>query len=182
MVSGDRHHAEALCGELAEVLSKVGLRLSEEKTKIVHIGEGFEFLGFRIRRQRKQGSNKSYVYTWPSKKALASVMAKIRQISKQGTSQSLADLLRQINPVLRGWTNYFQYGVSKATFGYLQHFTWMRVVKWMRRKHHRSSWNSFRSRHMGNKWLIADDGVILFDPREVSVTRYRYRGSKIPSL
>ena len=45
--------------------------LSEEKTTIVHIDEGFEFLGFRIQRQRKRGSTKRYVYTWPSKKSSA---------------------------------------------------------------------------------------------------------------
>ena len=52
------------------MLSTMGLRLSEEKTMTVHIDEGFDFLGFRIQRQTKRGSNKAFVYTWPSKKAL----------------------------------------------------------------------------------------------------------------
>ena len=65
MVSGDRHHAEALREEVAAVLAPLGLRLSPEKTRVVHIDEGFDFLGFHIRRMRKRGTNKHYVYTTP---------------------------------------------------------------------------------------------------------------------
>ncbi len=120
------------------MLAPMGLRLSEEKTTIVHIDEGFDFLGFRIQRHRKRGTNKRFVYTYPSKKALASeVKAKVKTISRQGRTNRSSDLLRQLNPVLRGWTNYFRHGVSKATFGYLRQFTWRRVVGWLRRKHRR---------------------------------------------
>jgi RNA-directed DNA polymerase len=106
MVAGSRAHAETLRDEVATVIATVGLRLSAEKTTVVHIDEGFTFLGFRIQRQIKRGSTKAFVYTWPDRKALASVTAKVRAITKQGTNKPLADLLRQINPVLRGWTNY----------------------------------------------------------------------------
>ena len=58
MVSGDRHHAEALREEVAAVLAPLGLRLAPEKTRVVHIDEGFDFLGFHIRRQRKRGTQK----------------------------------------------------------------------------------------------------------------------------
>ena len=70
MVSGDRHHAEALREEVAAVLAPLGLRLAPEKTRVVHIDEGFDFLGFHIRRMRKRGTQKHYVYTMPSKKAI----------------------------------------------------------------------------------------------------------------
>ena len=73
MVSGTKAHAEGLRDEVAAVLAPMGLRLSEEKTTVVHIDKGFIFLGFRIQRQPKRGSNKCFVYTWPSKKALASI-------------------------------------------------------------------------------------------------------------
>ena len=92
----------------------MGLRLNEEKTSVCHIDEGFEFLGFRIQRQVKRGSNKAFVYTWPSRKSLSSIMAKVKAITKQGTNNPLSDLLRQINGVLRGWTNYFRHGVSNG--------------------------------------------------------------------
>ena len=112
MVAGTRAHTETLRDEVAAVLSTMGLRLSEEKTMTVHIDEGFDFLGFRIQRQTKQGSNKAFVYTWPSKKSLTSVKAKVKTITRQGTNNPLSVLLRQLNGVLRGWTNYFRHGVS----------------------------------------------------------------------
>ena len=181
MIAGDQAHAERLKTQVAEVLAGVGLRLSEEKTSIAHIDEGFEFLGFRIQRQRKRGSSKRFVYTWPSKKSLTSITAKVKTISKQGTNKPLSDLLRQLNPVLRGWTNYFRHAVSKATFGYLHQYTWLRVVGWLRRKHRRTNWKTLRRRYLSQRWWPEHDGTALFDCRAVPVTRYRYRGTAIPT-
>jgi RNA-directed DNA polymerase len=181
MVAGTKAHAEDLKREVAAVLSTVGLRLSEEKTMIVDVDEGFDFLGFRIQRQTKRGSNKRYVYTWPTKKALASIKAKVKTISKQGTNQPLSNLLRQLNGVLRGWTTYFRHAVSKATFAYVHQFTWQRVVGWIRRKHRRANWKWLRRRYLANRWWPEHDGMTLFDCRAVPVTRYRYRGTRIPT-
>jgi RNA-directed DNA polymerase len=184
MVSGADTHAEALKVEIQAVLSTVGLRLSEEKTSVCHINEGFDFLGFRIQRKRKRGSNKVYVYSWPSKKALASIMAKIKAITKQGTNQPLSILLRQLNSALHGWAVYFRHGCSKQTFNYLAHYTWLRVVGWLRRKHRRATWTAIRRRYLllpGNRLVPHDAGIVLFNPASVPVTRYRYRGAKIPN-
>jgi RNA-directed DNA polymerase len=181
MVAGTEAHAEGLRDEVAAVLSTMGLRLSEEKTMTVHIDEGFDFLGFRIQRQTKRGSNKRFVYTWPSKKALASIKAKVKTITRQGTNHPLSTLLRRLNPVLRGWTNYFRHGVSKATFAYLHQYTWLRVVGWLRRKHRRANWKWLRRRYLANRWWPEHDGMALFDCRAVPVTRYRYRGAAIPT-
>jgi RNA-directed DNA polymerase len=181
MVAGTKAHAEDLKGEVAAVLSTVGLRLSEDKTMIVDIDEGFDFLGFRIQRQTQRGSNKRYVYTWPTKKALASIKAKVKTITKQGTNQPLSAVLRQLNGVLRGWTTYFRHAVSKATFAYGHQFTWLRVVGWLRRKHRRANWKWLRRRYLANRWWPEHDGMALFDCRAVPVTRYRYRGTRIPT-
>jgi len=179
MVAGTKAHAEELKHDVAAVLATMGLRLSEEKTMIVHIDEGFDFLGFRIQRQTKRGSHKRYVYTWPAKKAFASIKAKVKAITKQGANQPLSAVLRQLNGVLRGWTNYFRHGVSKTTFGYVHQFTWLRVVGWLRRKHRRANWKFLRRRYLANRWWPDHDGMALFDCRAVPITRYRYRGSKI---
>ncbi len=77
MVAGDREHAESVRSEVAAVLAPIGLRLSEEKTRVVHIDEGFDFLGWRIQRHQKRGGIKRYVYTYPAKKALASIVDKV---------------------------------------------------------------------------------------------------------
>ena len=68
------------------------------------------------------------------------MMAKVKAITRQGTNQPLSILLRQLNTALRGWTAYFRHGVSKQTFDYLNHYTWHRVVGWLRRKHRRAGW------------------------------------------
>jgi RNA-directed DNA polymerase len=79
MVKGTRSDAEALWDETSRVLAPMGLRLSEEKTGVCHIDEGFDFLGYRIQRRSWQGrANKRAIYTYPSKKALASVMTKVK--------------------------------------------------------------------------------------------------------
>jgi len=123
MVAGTQAHADALREEVAAVLAPMGLRLSEAKTRICHIDDGFDFLGFRIQRKRKRGTDRRVVYTYPAKKALASIVAKVRALTRRSSHPTLAALLRQPNPVLRGWCSYFRYGVSKATFGYLDQYS-----------------------------------------------------------
>jgi RNA-directed DNA polymerase len=147
LVSGTRDHAEAIRGQVAAVLAPIGLRLSPEKTTVVHIDEGFGFLGFRIQRHWKPGTNRRYVYTFPAKKSLTAVKRKVKTTTTQGTNQPLSALLDQINPVLRGWTSYFQHTVANATFRYLSHYTWWRVVGWLRRKHRKTNWKTLRRRY-----------------------------------
>jgi RNA-directed DNA polymerase len=180
MVSGTREHAEALKTEVAAVLAPMGLRLSEAKTTIAHIDEGLDFLGFRIQRCQQRGSRRRYVYTWPSKKALAAVKAKVRTLTKVMHNQPLGVLLHQLNRVLRGWTTYFRHAASAVTFRYLRAFAWRRVVCWLRRKHPRISWKKLRRRHLPG-WWPTQGMVTMVNPSAVAIVRYRYRGAKIPT-
>jgi RNA-directed DNA polymerase len=181
MVGGTQADAEALRDETSAVLAPIGLRLSAEKTSVCHIDEGFDFLGFRIQRRSWRGrAGARAVYIYPSKKALARVMDKIRRLTRREQHRTLEDLLRRLNPVLRGWCNYFRHGASAQTFSYLDHFTWWRVVGWMRKRHNGLNWETLRRRHLPN-WEIRDGQVALFRPRAVAVTRYRYRGERIPT-
>ena len=126
MVAGTEADAERLRGEVAEVLDRVGLRLSPTKTKIAHIDEGLDFLGFRIQRHQKRGAVQRHVYTYPTRAALAAIKGRVRALTQGATNQSLSVLLHRLNPVLRGWTAYFRHGVSAKTFAYLEAFTWRR--------------------------------------------------------
>ena len=181
LVAGTRTDAEKLRAEVAAVLSPMGLRLSDEKTRVCHIDEGFDFLGWRIQRQIRRGTkDRRSVYTWPSKKALASVKARVRTITRQGTNHPLAHLLGQLNIVLRGWTNYFRHGASSETFGYLHQFTWRRVIRWLRLKYRRANWSELLRRHLP-RWWPTDGELRLFDPAGVAIVRYRFRGAAIPS-
>lgn len=116
LVAGAREDATAIRAWVAEVLSPMSLPLSPEKTKITHIDEGLDFLGRRLQRHRKKGTNRHYVYTYPSKKALASIKDKVSNVCRQDTNLPLEVLLHRLNRVLRGWTAYFRFGVSHATF------------------------------------------------------------------
>ena len=130
-----RRHAEALVDRNGGGARAARSDAVAEKTRITHIDEGFDFLGWRIKRDRgRQG--RPGIYTYPSKRG-----ACVRQGEDQAdhphaaTNQSLDQLLHRLNPVLRGWCAYFRSGVSSRTFHYLRHYTWRRVVGWLRRKH-----------------------------------------------
>jgi len=80
----------------------MGLCLSVAKTKVCHIDEGFDFLGWRIQRRAWQSqTGECAVYTYPSKKTLASIIEKVRALTRRATHRTLADLLRRLNPMLR---------------------------------------------------------------------------------
>jgi RNA-directed DNA polymerase len=182
VVSGTKADAEALREEIATVLTPMGLRLSEEKTLITHIDEGLDFLGWHLQRHRKRGTSRSYVYTYPSRKAVKAVMAKVKtQCRKTGTDLPLDALLIQLNRMLQGWCAYFRPGVSSAAFQYLSSYVWGRVIRWLRRKHRRITWKELRRRYCGGRWWPASNDRALFNPATVRTTRYRYRGTVIPT-
>ncbi|NKY31442.1 group II intron reverse transcriptase/maturase [Nocardia gamkensis] len=179
MVAGKRSDAEALWDEVGTVLAPMGLRLSEEKTRVCHVDEGFDFLGWRIQRRAwRSRTGKKAVYTYPSKKALASIIDKVRTLTRRKRHRTLADLLRRLNPVLRGWCNYFRHGVSSRTFGYIDHFAVWRIVGWLRKRHLGLNMHTLVRRYLPG-WQIRAGGVEMFRPESVAIERYRYRGSKI---
>lgn len=182
MVAGTEADARELREEIAGVLSPMGLRLSEDKTLITHIDKGLDFLGWRIQRHRKRGTNRQYVYTYPSRKALKSVMGKVKAACRRtGTGVPLDDLLIQLNRMLPGWCAYFRPGVSSASFQYLRSYVWAQVIRWLRRKHRRITWHELRRRYCAGGWWPAGNEQRLFNPAQVRTTRYRYRGAAIPS-
>jgi RNA-directed DNA polymerase len=180
MVAGTHAHAQALRDEVAGVLATMGLRLSEATTRVCHIDEGMDFLGWRIQRHQQRGSTRRYVYTYPSKKALAVVKAKVRTLTKGMRNQPLRVLLHRLNGVLRGWATYFRHGSSSATLDYLRAFTWRRVVCWRRRKHPRINWKELRRRYLPG-WWPTQGTVTMANPAAVAIVRYRYRGARIPT-
>jgi RNA-directed DNA polymerase len=175
-VSGTKAHAEQLREEIAGVLSTMGLRLSPEKTLITHIA--LDFLGWRIQRHRKRGTGKQYVYVYPAKKTVKTVMAKVKTTCRKNTNQPLGLLLIQLNRMLGGWTSHFKHGCSNATFSYLRSYLWYEIVRWQRRKHRRTPWKQLRRRY--GIWPT-DGDVVLFDPCKVRARRYYYRGTRIPT-
>jgi RNA-directed DNA polymerase len=178
VVNGQRHHAEALKETVAGVLAPLGLHLSEEKTRVVDIDEGFVFLGFLVQRRRKRGTSKSYVYTVPSRKAINSITDRVSAATYRSTlHQDLDELLRRLNRMLAGWANYFRHGVSKQTFNAIDSHAWRRIAGWLRRKH--GIGRSQLRRFCDRGWRFASNGVVFTGASSVKVTRYRYRGAGI---
>jgi RNA-directed DNA polymerase len=150
-----------------------------EKTSIVHIDEGFDFLGFRIQRRRKRGTRRRYVYTIPSRAAQQRARDRIKELTSRIKHPSFTVLLLRLNSFLRGWSAYFKYGVSSQVFDSIRSYTWQRIGIWFRRDR-RMRWTAIRKRYMTGWEFRAPGGLTLFRP-QVAGERYRYRGTKIPT-
>jgi RNA-directed DNA polymerase len=181
LVGGTQDQAWELVNEVGAALDTVGLQLALDKTRVAHIDEGFDFLGFRIKRDTRRGSSKRFIYTHPASRAVAAIKRKVKGITKQGYNRPLADLLRQLESTMRGWAMYFRHGASSATFHYLGNYAWIRVGRWMRRKHPHTSWKRLRRRYTYQGGRPGQDGITLFNPATIPIVRYRYRGSVIPT-
>jgi RNA-directed DNA polymerase len=183
MVCGGRHHAEGLWDEVQGVLDKVGLRLAPDKTQVAHIDEGFDFLGFRIRRHRQKGSDRRLIYTYPSKKAVTAIRRKVKTATTNSTANMTADaLFRRLGQITRGWALYFRHGSSSTAYQDLQNFLFWRVWSWMRHKHPKQPAKWIRRRYFpDNRWWPTFNEVDLFKPTTTKIVRYTYRGAKIPT-
>ena len=183
LTDGSSHHLHALHEQITDVLTPIGLQFSQTKTRIVHMSEGFEFLGFHLQWARKKGTTTWHVYTFPAARTLRSVKAKIRALTPRTSQADLKDTLIRINQITRGWANYFRHAVASRTFNHLHQFTWWRLVRWQRTLH-RWRWKDVRrwlSDPRGHWRAIHADGTALFDPTTIPIRRYRYRGTAIPN-
>jgi RNA-directed DNA polymerase len=145
LVHGRESDVENLREEIAGVLARLGLRLSPTKTRVVHMSEGFDFLGFHIRWRRKRGTQQWYVYTLIADRPLKAVKAKIRSMTHRVSQADPGSILVRINQILRGWANYFRHSVCSHTLNNLKHFVEWRVIRWLR-KRHRLRWKELRRR------------------------------------
>jgi RNA-directed DNA polymerase len=183
LVDSTEQDTEALREQIATVLATLGLRLSESKTRVVHLSEGFSFLGFRIQWRRKRGTSKWYVYTFIDDRPVRSVKAKIRALTSRTSQLDLGYVLTRLNQVMRGWANYFRHAVAKNVFNMLDNLAWQRVIRMLMTRH-RWRWKDVR-RHFTTptgRWLPITAGeTTLRRIAAIPVTRYRYRGTTIPS-
>jgi RNA-directed DNA polymerase len=138
---------------VAAFLKARGLELSLEKTKITHIDDGFDFLGFNVRKY------KGKLLIKPSKENIKVFLGKIRVLIKSHSAVTTGDLIRHLNPKIRGWTNYYRHVVSKATFCYIDDRIFLALRKWINKRHPKKSvrWKNqqyFRSQGM-RRWIFS---------------------------
>jgi RNA-directed DNA polymerase len=183
LVHGTREHTEALREQVSAVLAPLGLRLSEAKTRIVSMDEGFDFLGFHIKWCRKRGTNHWYVYTFIADRPIRSLKKKIHALTYRRSKQDMESVLIRLNQIMRGWALYFRHAVAKHTFAALTNYTWHRVVNMLKFRH-RWRWKELRRRLTTptGRWVQPAAGeTVLLKMTAIPVTRYRYRGSTIPN-
>jgi RNA-directed DNA polymerase len=179
LVNGTRTDTENLREDVARVIAPMGLRLSAAKTQIVHMSDGFDFLGFHIRWKRKRGTDKWHVYTFIADRPIRSLKAKVRALTNRNSQQDPGTVLIRLNQILRGWSGYFRHAACKTTLGHLAHFVWWRVIRWLRTLH-RWRWTDVRrafTTSQGRWKPVTAGGTELFNLETVRVTRYRYRAT-----
>jgi RNA-directed DNA polymerase len=149
---------------LATWLEARGLRLSDEKTHIRHLREGFHFLGFNIRHYSAPNSSRSgyKLLIKPSPESIKQIKRKLKGLWRKHVGTPAAALITEINPVIRGWSNYFRIGVAKAIFAELDSFMYYRAQRYAKRRHPRKSgwWRTqkYWGKSMGreDRWVFQD--------------------------
>ncbi|MER5549967.1 reverse transcriptase domain-containing protein, partial [Streptomyces sp. NPDC002589] len=185
MVNGHQSDVENLREDIANVIRPLGLRLSPAKTRVVHMADGFDFLGFHIQWRRKRGTSTWHVYTFIADRPVRQLKERIRALTHRSSQQSPAHVMTRLNQIMRGWANYFKHAVCKHTMSALAHFVRLRVVTWWRTLHRWNGTDVYRWLHdpATGRWKNpVVEGTELFNLAAVPITRYRYRGVvKIPS-
>jgi len=135
---------------VAEFLAERGLTLSEEKTMITNINDGFDFLGFNIRKFKNQ------ILTKPSKPAQKRFLAKVRTTIKSNKACKQESLIRLLNPMITGWGNYYRHGATRDAFHWADHQMFNALWQWAKRRHSKKGkrWIADKYWHVakGNGW------------------------------
>jgi hypothetical protein len=137
LVSGTREQAESEKAALGDYLRQsTGLELSEEKTRISDLAEGFEFLGHRVRLKWHRQFGLMPRIEIPKHKR-ADLRYRVKQMTKRATiNRSLSHLLRKLNPILRGWGNFYRFCTGAGQlFASLDHYVGDRLWRWLMKKH-----------------------------------------------
>jgi RNA-directed DNA polymerase len=151
-------------------LKERGLELSEEKTKIRHLSEGFDFLGFNIRHYKATKTSKTgwKLLIKPSNESVKKVRKKLRDKWMSVLGCSVEVTIKELNPIIRGWANYFRIGVSSRVFRKLDQWMYIRELRYAKRMHPRKS----------RKWIKGK----YFDPSNLYEARHAFGKGKMRLL
>jgi group II intron reverse transcriptase/maturase len=141
-----RAQAEQALAKVRDILGLLRLQLHPTKTRLVELGigkEGFEFLGCHLRVMRSHFRGKRYLFRWPSRRAMKAIRAKIRELTARrrwAWMKDIRDVIRTINPVLRGWGGYFRTGNASHQFNQLDDYVRMRLLGLLRKRGGQRRW------------------------------------------
>jgi group II intron reverse transcriptase/maturase len=144
IICSSRGDAQTALQKVKQIMARLKLTLHPTKTRIVDMNkEGFDFLGFHFRKRESKSTHRIVPCTWPGKKAMQAVRKKIHEkTERKRLSFTSQEIIRDLNPIIRGWRNYFRYGNSSEKLQELDRYTWHRLRRWARlRKGSRGHWN-----------------------------------------
>ena len=156
-------------------LAQRGLSLSEEKTRITHIREGFDFLGQNVRKYGQEGAEKLIIK--PAKQAVKDVLSKAKEIIKENRSSKPVNVIRRLNPVLRGWANYHRHVCSKKVFSQIDWKVGGMILKWAKWRHPNKSMQWIQGKYFTSK---GGDHWVFFGKDEQGKEKEVFKISKIP--
>jgi len=151
--------------KLIPYLDKRGLTLSEDKTKVTHINEGFDFLGFNLRQYRINSSMRLLIK--PSKDSVKKARETIKNVFIKLRGKPVGDLIMKLNPIIRGTGNYWSTQVAKKTFGNLDSYVWIKVRKHLKTLHPNKSFKWIYKKYFKADYTgVSKDRWILTDPHD----------------
>lgn len=154
---------------LRKFLKERGLELSEEKTKITRIEDGFDFLGWNFRKYDGK------LLIKPSEKSIQRVVRKASEIIKKCNGHTQESLIQQLNPVIRGWAEYHHTVCSKEVFSKIDNMIWGMLWSWTKRRHSNKPKNwiirKYWKTHKTRKWSFKSDTNILFLMNDLPILR-----------
>ena len=157
-----REQAEQVKARLATWLAPRGLAFNEDKTKIVHVEEGFRFLGFSIRRYVDRQGGKLLIK--PSQESVKRFRERLAADMRSLRGANAAAVVSHLNPVVRGWSAYYRSVVSSRVFAGLDHHLWHLTYRWARRRHPNKSRGWVATRYFGRFNITRQDGWVFGDP------------------
>ena len=181
-----KEDAEGIRDILTLFLKERGLELSEEKTLITHIDSGFEFLGWRFKKYKVGKKRKLLIK--PSKSSLKAIKTSVREtVLEHGRAMTQDELIRVLNPKLRGWSGYHSSSVSSRTFGYVDTYVFRTLFKWAEHRHGDKPrrWIADRYWHPKGKrkWEFCTENEQLFRVCDVKIHRHvKVRGNTNPYI
>ncbi len=155
---------------IQEFLQIRGLSLSEEKTHITNIKDGFDFLSWNFRKYHGK------LIIKPSKKAIRKISEKLMTTIGYHKASAQTTLIQALNPIIHGWANQHQAVCAKETFGTLDHLIFDRLWQWAKRRHPNKSKNWIKQRYwkkVGTReWVFTADGVTLVNFADKPIVRH----------
>jgi len=158
--------------------ANIGLELSSEKTKITHISEGFDFLGYNIRKYcPKNPAGRSKLLIKPEKEKVINFLKQTQQIVNSNKTAKQESIIRMLNPKLQGFGMYYRFTVSQQVFEYINNNLWKKLWRWAKRRHPKKprKWiaDKYFSVREKKKWVFKDEtGKEIINIASIPIVRF----------